>query len=614
MGGSIAGRGELTVVDDVVDLVPSFSRHEPKVLKSFSWFDLIKEVGQRFNDGAVEFRDHLTKYSVFHGFQFYYYKNHKDKVKAYCVERPDGRCMWAVMASLDRSTGFFTIKEFNAVHTCDSAVLTNKISQIGCHFIGRLVTKELRSRPFKRAIDIMHDMKEDYGLDVTYRRSHMGLQKAKDSVFGSYSASFADLKWYVQKFKEVDSSSSIVLNCDDSKHFTRLFVGFGACKYGFNYCRPLLFLDGTFLKSMYKGSLLSACTKDGNQGLYPICFAIVDGETYESWHWSLEQMRVFLEIERNVVFISDRNIGLLHAVADVFPGASHSYCLVHLKKNLRTRLGGVAMDRKRYLVELFGKCAYAPTLELFNELLAELEREGGDKMRDFLLDLDVKHWAHAHFPGHRYSELSSNLAECFNRWIKDERCLPVTQLVDAIRMKLMEQMSRRKEESLRWKTTMCPTWDKRLTGLFQFSRTWVVRKSSADVYDVRGNPSNTVNICQRRCTCREWQLNCFPCVHAVCAIRKSGCDLNDFVEPCYLVYSFREAYSKSIEPIPTVYKPDFVADSDDVIVLPLQRRPIGRPRTERVSPMWKTTRKRLCSRCGTVARHNKRTCKEPLLS
>ncbi|KAE9444688.1 hypothetical protein C3L33_23414, partial [Rhododendron williamsianum] len=251
-------------------------------------------------------------------------------------------------------------------------------------------------------------------------------------------------------------------------------------------------------------------------------------------------MRVFLEItlptpERNVVFISDRNIGLLHAVADVFPGASHSYCLVHLKKNLRTRLGGVAMDRKRYLVELFGKCAYAPTLELFNELLAELVREGGDKMRDFLSDLDVKHWAHAHFPGHRYSELSSNLAECFNRWIKDERCLPVTQLVDAIRMKLMEQMSRRKEESLRWKTTVCPTWDKR----------------------------------------------------------------------------FREAYSKSIEPIPTVYKPDFVADSDDVILPPLQRRPAGRPRTERVSPIWKTTRKRLCSRCGTVARHNKRTCKEP---
>ncbi|KAI8542615.1 hypothetical protein RHMOL_Rhmol08G0151000 [Rhododendron molle] len=411
-GGSIASRGELPVVDD--------------------------EVGQRFNDGAVEFRDCLTKYSVFHGFQFYYYKNHRDKVKAYCVERPDGRCMWAVMASLDRSTGFFTIKEFNAVHTCDSAVLTNKISQVGCHFIGRLVTEELRSRPFNRAIDIMHDMKEDYGVDVTYRCSHMGLQKAKDSVFGSYSASFADLKWYVQKFKEVDTTSSIVLNCDDSKHFTRLFVGFGACKYGFNYCRPLLFLDGTFLKSMYKGSLLSACTKDGNQGLYPICFAIVDGETYESWHWFLEQMRVFLENERNVVFISDRNIGLLHAVADVFPGASHSYCLVHLKKNLRTRLGGVAMDRKRYLVELFGKCAYAPIFELFNELLAELEREGGDKMKDFLSDLDVKHWAHAHFPGHRYSELSSNLAECFNRWIKDERCLPVTQLVDAIRMKLME--------------------------------------------------------------------------------------------------------------------------------------------------------------------------------
>ena len=43
-------------------------------------------------------------------------------------------------------------------------------------------------------------------------------------------------------------------------------MSFKACIEGFNYCRPLLFVDGTFLKGRYKGNILSATAKDGNQG------------------------------------------------------------------------------------------------------------------------------------------------------------------------------------------------------------------------------------------------------------------------------------------------------------------------------------------------------------
>ena len=41
--------------DMEVDLVPSFYGHEKKVLKSDGWVYLIKEVGQNFVGGAVEF-------------------------------------------------------------------------------------------------------------------------------------------------------------------------------------------------------------------------------------------------------------------------------------------------------------------------------------------------------------------------------------------------------------------------------------------------------------------------------------------------------------------------------------------------------------------------------
>ena len=61
----------------------------------------------------------------------------------------------------------------------------------------------------------------------------------------------------------------IYVNIDydaSSLQFFRFFVSFAACISGFNSCRPLLFLDGTFLKGKYKGQLLAATAKDGNNG------------------------------------------------------------------------------------------------------------------------------------------------------------------------------------------------------------------------------------------------------------------------------------------------------------------------------------------------------------
>lgn len=65
--------------------------------------------------------------------------------------------------------------------------------------------------------------------------------------------------------------SRLVLDMDeDSKRFKRFFASFYACIHDFKYCRPMLFVDGTFLKSKYKSQLLAATTKDDNQGVFYI--------------------------------------------------------------------------------------------------------------------------------------------------------------------------------------------------------------------------------------------------------------------------------------------------------------------------------------------------------
>ena len=47
------------------------------------------------------------------------------------------------------------------------------------------------------------------------------------------------------------------LDVDESSGcFRRLFVAFHECLYGFQFCRPLLFVDGTFLKGVTRGICL----------------------------------------------------------------------------------------------------------------------------------------------------------------------------------------------------------------------------------------------------------------------------------------------------------------------------------------------------------------------
>jgi len=72
--------------------------------------------------------------------------------------------------------------------------------------------------------------------------------------------------------------------------------------------REILGLDGAFMKGQYPGQLLTAVGLDCNNGLYPLCFAIVEAENLSSWSWFLQLLGEDLELGRNsnFTFMSDR--------------------------------------------------------------------------------------------------------------------------------------------------------------------------------------------------------------------------------------------------------------------------------------------------------------------
>ncbi|KAL7253995.1 hypothetical protein ACSBR1_008362 [Camellia fascicularis] len=183
--------------------------------------------------------------------------------------------------------------------------------------------------------------------------------------------------------------------------------------------------------------------------------------------------------------------------------------------------------------------------------------------------------------GDRNGEMCSNAVESFNSWIREARHLPITKMVDSIRTKIMDQMSKRRRKVAAWPGVLCPKIESRLVKAYNKGRAWLVIQSNDDVYEVHSYPSILVDVGRRMCSCFQWQIKRIPCVHAMVAIRNSGRDLYDLVEPYYHVSEYRSIYASSITPIPTVEKPPFNTD-DFIIHPPVVKRPPGRPKKKRI--------------------------------
>ncbi|KAF7145415.1 hypothetical protein RHSIM_Rhsim04G0158300 [Rhododendron simsii] len=109
--------------------------------------------------------------------------------------------------------------------------------------------------------------------------------------------------------------------------------------------------------------------------------------------------------------------------------------------NLRTALASTNVKYKEILIRVFSKCAYAPTVAKFNQHMGNLLKHGGAAVVHFLSELPNERWANVFFPGQCYGAMSSSLTECFNSWILKERELPMVDMVDRIRKKMMKSIA-----------------------------------------------------------------------------------------------------------------------------------------------------------------------------
>ncbi|KAH7851995.1 hypothetical protein Vadar_019292 [Vaccinium darrowii] len=203
----------------------------------------------------------------------------------------------------------------------------------------------------------------------------------------------------------------------------------------------------------------------------------------------------------------------------------------------------------------------------------------------------------------------SNVAESFNSWIKDERYFTIRNLVDAIRVKIMDMIVERSKKTSEWVEKFYSKIYQKLNDLYQESRTWVVSPLGNGVFEVHSEPTISVNIVERNCSSQKWQQDGFPCCHAVKVIASAGKDLSYYVDPYYYADTYCALYSYPIHPIPTLWMPRHTTN-EDVILPPLSKKPPGRPKSCWIPSRGEKVSQIKCKRCHKLGNHNRSIFKE----
>lgn len=572
-------------------------------------------VGQEFPD-VKSCRRALRDTAIALHFEMQTIKSDKTRFTAKCASEG---CPWRIHAAKLPGVPTFTIRTIHENHTCGGIHHLGH-QQASVQWVANSVEQRLRENPNCKPKEILEEIHRVHGITLSYKQAWRGKERIMAAMRGSFEEGYRLLPQYCEQLKRTNPGSiaSVYGNPTDNC-FQRLFISFQASIYGFlNACRPLLGLDRTYLKSKYLGTLLLATGFDGDGALFPLAFGVVDEENDDNWMWFLSELHNLLEINTEnmprLTILSDRQKGIVDGVEANFPTAFHGFCMRHLSDSFRKEFNNTM------LVNLLWEAAHALTVIEFEAKVLEIEEISQDAAY-WIRRIPPRLWATAYFEGQRFGHLTANIVESLNNWILEASGLPIIQMMECIRRQLMTWFNERRETSMQWTSILVPSAERRVAEALERARTYqVLRANEAEFEVISHEGTNIVDIRNRCCLCRGWQLYGLPCAHAVAALLSCRQNVHRFTESCFTVATYRKTYSQTIHPIPDKSLWKELSDADPsasqaaeiIINPPKSLRPPGRPRKKRVRAEDRGRVKRVvhCSRCNQTG-HFRTTCAAP---
>ena len=426
----------------------------------------------------------ITYYALANGYSIWYERTSKDKIIAVCGQRKPKlkepelgkqrkhvrypsvcreetpKCSYRLYARWMNNEQSFQVISLKPEHTCVRNFEFGSL--IDYKWLAKHFGDKIRKNPEIKLRDIADLVKKKYNCTVTANQCRAAKTLALTEYEKTLEEHYALIRSYGKELLDSNPGSTVklgVTNTDGKTIFERFYVCFAGLKEGFKKgCRRVIALDGCFLKKPNQGEILTAIGRDGNNHIYPICWAVVSVENKDNWAWFLELLGDDIDMPtgQGLTLMSDQHKGLIEAVKQVMPDAEHRQCARHIYENFKKQFSGLEFRN------LFWSACKASYPQRFNRIMDKI-KEANPLAHKYLMDKNPKTWSRAFFELDRGCEAVENgFSECFNSVLVNVRDKPLLTMLEAMRVIVLERMNIMRKISAKWTDDICPSIKKRL--------------------------------------------------------------------------------------------------------------------------------------------------------
>ncbi|XP_060210375.1 uncharacterized protein LOC132637278 [Lycium barbarum] len=290
-------------------------------------------------------------------------------------------------------------------------------------------------------------------------------------VRGKPSVSYGELPSYLYMLEYTNPGTVTRLHKSDEGRFLYTFVSLYSSIKGWEYCRPIMVVDGSLLKAAYRGTVLTACTLDAAseytisgflslngsfRNIFPLAYALIDSENDASWGWFFMQLKNTFGVREGMRIVSDRHDSIQNATSTVYPEVPHCFCIYHLWNNVKD----LFRKNKEKARPIFFTLAKAYTTERFEHYMNELNKIDR-RVQPYLFSVGYERWSRVFCRVKRTIFMTSNIVESMNSTNKFARELPVRRLLEFL-TKLMTQWSYENRKHATKSTELGKMYNKKL--------------------------------------------------------------------------------------------------------------------------------------------------------
>ncbi|WOL05719.1 hypothetical protein Cni_G14448 [Canna indica] len=423
------------------------------------------------------------------------------------------------MASFMKDLGAYQVRRLMDEHTCS---LTFKNSRVNSTWLARHYISTIRAMPTIKLMEFKKLVKEQLGVEVSRFQCKRAKEKVYDILVGDSKSEYALMWAYADELRRSNKGSTVQMMVQrpiptDPSVFDRFYVCFEAVRIGFmKGCRPIICVDGCFLKTVAKGQLLTAIGRDWNDQMFPLAWAVVQVESHDTRSWFLKLLKEDLNITYGFgwTIISDQQKGLVPAIAELLPNAEHRMCARHIYANWGGSHKGPKIQKQFWII------AKSTTEADFRMNIQELQKMSPHAYEDLPKRPNPRHWCKAFFnPMVKCDIVDNKLCEAFNGRILEARCKTIYSMLEDIRKLVIERIHTQRFSCEKWKKGFGPRIVKKLDENLKLSKYCHIGWNGEDGYQITAwGIQYVVDIKKMTCDCRAWQLTGISCCHAICAL------------------------------------------------------------------------------------------------